>query len=92
MLVQKLDNKGIATFSMKDESTKKSFVDELDEYIREVKVAYFKNNSSSCEPEIFIKNVKDLLSFSQRTILDFIHDQVISTGYLERAIAKHFLI
>ena len=40
-MVQKLDNKGIATFSMKDESTKKSFVDELDEYIREVKVSCF---------------------------------------------------
>ena len=45
MLVQKLDNKGIATFSMKDESTKKSFVDELDEYIREVKVAYKKKQT-----------------------------------------------
>ena len=36
LLLQKIDEKGIATFSMKDEATKKSFVEELDEYIREV--------------------------------------------------------
>jgi len=35
LLVGRFDNKVVATFNMKDEKTRRSFVDELDEYIRE---------------------------------------------------------
>lgn len=50
ILLQKLDDKGIATFHLKDEETRKSFVDELDEYIREtngmenIRIALSKTN------------------------------------------------
>ena len=36
LLVGRFDDKVVATFNMKDEKTRRSFVDELDEYIREV--------------------------------------------------------
>ena len=36
VLVARFDNKVIATFNLKDEKTRKTFVEELDEYIREV--------------------------------------------------------
>ncbi|XP_057296580.1 IQ motif and SEC7 domain-containing protein 3-like isoform X2 [Hydractinia symbiolongicarpus] len=35
LLVNKLDNKAVATFNTKDETMKKMFVEQLDEYIRE---------------------------------------------------------
>ena len=35
-MVGRFDDKVVATFNMKDEKTRRSFVDELDEYIREV--------------------------------------------------------
>lgn len=40
LLVGRVDDKVVATFNMKDEKTRRSFVDELDEYIREVSLLY----------------------------------------------------
>lgn len=50
LLLQKIDGKSIASFSMKDENSKRSFVEELDEYIREtngmenIRIALSKTN------------------------------------------------
>lgn len=41
MLVGRFDNKVVASFNLKDEKTKKTFVEELDEYIQEACFCFF---------------------------------------------------